>query len=181
MKIRLAAPLQSDSIVDGEGIRTVIWTQGCGHHCKGCHNPETWSFEDGYLVDVKDIIKEIDNISGQDGITLSGGDPLYQVDACLEIAKHCKERNLNVWCYTGFLFEELLKDDKYLELLKYIDVLVDGPFILSQRSLDLKFKGSENQRVIDVPNSLKEEKIVLVSKYIDKKEYNIKKKTSVYI
>ena len=181
MQIRLAAPLQSDSIVDGEGIRTVIWTQGCGHHCKGCHNPETWSFEEGYLIDVKDVINEIDNLSGQDGITFSGGDPLYQVDACLKIAKHCKERDLNVWCYTGFLYEDLLKNDKYLELLKYIDVLVDGPFILSQRSLDLKFKGSENQRVIDVPNSLKENKIVLVSKYINKKEYNMKKKTSVYI
>lgn len=181
MQIRLAAPLQSDSIVDGEGIRTVIWTQGCGHHCKGCHNPETWSFEEGYLIDVKDVINEIDNLSGQDGITFSGGDPLYQVDACLKIAKHCKERDLNVWCYTGFLYEDLLKNDKYLELLKYIDVLVDGPFILSQRSLDLKFKGSENQRVIDVPNSLKENKIVLASKYINKKEYNMKKKTSVYI
>ncbi len=181
MQIRLAAPLQSDSIVDGEGIRTVIWTQGCGHHCKGCHNPETWSFDEGYLIDVKDVINEIDNLSGQDGITFSGGDPLYQVDACLKIAKHCKERDLNVWCYTGFLYEDLLKNDKYLELLKYIDVLVDGPFILSQRSLDLKFKGSENQRVIDVPNSLKENKIVLVSKYINKKEYNMKKKTSVYI
>ena len=181
MQIRLAAPLQSDSIVDGEGIRTVIWTQGCGHHCKGCHNPETWSFDEGYLIDVKDVINEIDNLSGQDGITFSGGDPLYQVEASTLIAKHCKERDLNVWCYTGFLYEDLLKNDKYLELLKYIDVLVDGPFILSQRSLDLKFKGSENQRVIDVPNSLKENKIVLVSKYINKKEYNMKKKTSVYI
>ena len=181
MKIRLAAPLQSDSIVDGEGIRTVIWTQGCGHHCKGCHNPETWSFEEGYLADVDSVIEEIDNLEGQDGITLSGGDPLYQVDACLEITKHCKEKNLNVWCYTGFLYEEIIKNPKMLELLNYIDVLVDGPFILEQRSLDLKFKGSENQRVIDVPNSLKENKIVLVSKYIDKKEYNMKKKTSVYI
>ena len=181
MQIRLAAPLQSDSIVDGEGIRTVIWTQGCGHHCKGCHNPETWSFDEGYLIDVKDVINEIDNLSGQDGITFSGGDPLYQVDACLKIAKHCKERDLNVWCYTGFLYEDLLKNDKYLELLKYIDVLVDGPFVLKERSLDLYFKGSSNQRIIDVPNSLKENKIVLVSKYNSLKEYNMKKKTSVYI
>ena len=181
MQIRLAASLQPDSIVDGEGIRTVIWTQGCNHHCKGCHNSETWSFKDGYLVDVDSVIKEIDGLNGQDGITLSGGDPFYQAEACALIAKHCKENNLNVWCYTGFLYEDLIKDDQYLELLKYIDVLVDGPFILEQRSLDLYFKGSSNQRIIDVPNSLKENKIVLVSKYNSLKEYNMKKKTNVYI
>ena len=181
MKIRLAASLQPDSIVDGEGIRTVIWTQGCNHHCKGCHNHETWSFDSGYLVDVDSVIKEIDSLTGQDGITLSGGDPFYQVDACTLIAKHCKEKKLNVWCYTGFLYEDLIKDTKMLELLKYIDVLVDGPFVLKERSLDLYFKGSSNQRIIDVPKSLKENKIVLVSKYNSLKEYNMKKKTSVYI
>lgn len=181
MKIRLAASLQPDSIVDGEGIRTVIWTQGCNHHCKGCHNPETWSFDSGYLVDVDSVIKEIDSLTGQDGITLSGGDPFYQVDACTLIAKHCKDKKLNVWCYTGFLYEDLIKDTKMLELLKYIDVLVDGPFVLKERSLDLYFKGSSNQRIIDVPKSLKENKIVLISKYNSLKEYNIKKKTSVYI
>ena len=181
MKIRLAASLQPDSIVDGEGIRTVIWTQGCNHHCKGCHNLETWPFKDGYLVDVDSVIKEIDSLTGQDGITLSGGDPFYQVDACILIAKHCKNKKLNVWCYTGFVYEDLIKDTKMLELLKYVDVLVDGPFILEQRSLDLYFKGSSNQRIIDVPNSLKENKIVLVSKYNSLKEYNMKKKTNVYI
>ena len=181
MKIRLAASLQPDSIVDGEGIRTVIWTQGCNHHCKGCHNPETWSFDSGYLVDVDSVIKEIDSLTGQDGITLSGGDPFYQVDACTLIAKHCKDKKLNVWCYTGFVYEDLIKDTKMLELLKYIDVLVDGPFVLNQRSIDLYFKGSINQRIIDVPNSLKENKVVLVSKYNSLKEYSMKKKTSVYI
>ena len=183
MKIRLAAPLLTDSIVDGEGIRTVIWTQGCSHHCQGCHNPETWDFDKGFLVDTKEVIRQIDNLEGQDGITLSGGDPFFQVEPCLEIAKYCKSINMNVWCYTGFTFEQLLNmnNSKILEFLKYIDVLVDGKFILEQRSLDLKFKGSENQRVIDVPTSLEKKEIVLVSKYIDKKVYNIKKKTSVYI
>lgn len=181
MQIRLAAPLQVDSIVDGEGIRTVIWTQGCLHGCKGCHNPDTWSFKGGNLVDVLDIKKEIDSLVGQDGITLSGGDPFYQPEACLEIAKHCKKNNLNVWCYTGFLYEDLLKNNKSLELLKYIDVLVDGPFILHQRSLDLMFKGSANQRIIDVPKSLIENKTILISKYLDKKDYIIKKKTTVYL
>lgn len=183
MRIRLAAPLQPDSIVDGEGIRAVLWTQGCHHHCKGCHNQETWDFNGGYLVDVEEIKKEISELQGQDGITLSGGDPMFQVDACLEIAKYCKELNLNVWCYTGYTFDQLLslKNPKILEFLNYIDVLVDGKFILEQRSLDLKFKGSENQRVIDVPNSLKEQRVILIEKYLGKKEYDMKKRTTVYL
>lgn len=183
MKIRLAAPLQPDSIVDGEGIRVVLWTQGCSHHCKGCHNPETWDFKGGYLVDLEEIKEELNSIQGQDGITLSGGDPLFQVDACLEIVKYCKKINLNVWCYTGYTFEQLLalNNPKIIEFLNYVDVLVDGKFILEQRSLDLKFKGSENQRVIDVPNSLKENKVILVEKYKDKKNYDFKKKTAVYL
>ena len=183
MQIRLAAPLQTDSIVDGEGIRTVLWTQGCYHHCQGCHNQGTWDPQGGYLVDVEEIKKEISQLQGQDGLTLSGGEPMLQAKSCLEIAKYCQQLNLNVWCYTGYTFEQLLslKNNDIMELLNYIDVLVDGKFILEQRSLDLKFKGSENQRVIDVPNSLKEKKVVLVEKYIGKKEYNIKKKTTVYL
>ena len=102
MEIRLAAHLQPDSIVDGEGIRTVVWTQGCPHNCKGCHNPGTHDFNGGFLVDVDEIIEELRSIEGQDGITLSGGDPMCQSDACIEICKAAKEMGLNVWCYTGF-------------------------------------------------------------------------------
>src|SRR5574344_1194718 len=130
--VRLANKLQSDSIVDGEGIRTVIWTQGCVHNCVGCHNPHTHSFTDGFLVDVEDLKKEISSLEGQDGITLSGGDPFCQIDACLEIAKFCHSIKLNVWCYTGYTFEELLerseKNPKILEFLQNIDVLIDGKF-----------------------------------------------------
>ena len=122
MKIRLSNPLQSDSIVDGEGIRTVIWTQGCPHHCKGCHNPETHSFNKGFLKETSEIIEEIKSLELQDGITFSGGDPMVQPEACLEIAKACKEMNLNIWCYTGFMFEELLEDPIKVEFLKYIDL-----------------------------------------------------------
>ena len=175
MQIRLAAPLQPDSIVDGEGIRAVLWTQGCHHHCKGCHNQETWDFNGGYLVDVEEIKKEISELQGQDGITLSGGDPMFQVDACLEIAKYCKELNLNVWCYTGYTFDQLLslKNPKILEFLNYIDVLVDGKFIL---------EGLANRIVAgDVPNSLKERRVVLIEKYLGKKEYDMKKRTTVYL
>ena len=91
MKIRLAAEIQTDSIVDGEGIRTVIWTQGCSHNCNGCHNPETHSFEGGFLVDIEDLEKQILSVKNQDGITLSGGDPMFQPEASAQIAKFCKE------------------------------------------------------------------------------------------
>ena len=126
MEIRLASPvLQSDSIVDGEGIRAVLWTQGCLHKCPGCHNPQTHSFDDGFLVDIREIEDQIDELEGQDGITFSGGDPLYQVDACLELAKYIKAKKMNVWCYTGFTFEGLMalaKDNpKIIEFLKLID------------------------------------------------------------
>jgi len=185
MKIRLATPdLQPDSIVDGEGVRAVIWTQGCKHHCPGCHNPETHSFDDGYLVDVEDIKTKIAALEGQDGITLSGGDPFEQAEACLEIAKYAKGQNLNVWSYTGYTYEKLIEkaktDKNVLELLKNIDVLVDGPFILREKSYDSKFRGSKNQRLIDVPKSLKEKKVILVDKYYQSNNLN-KKREFMYI
>ena len=105
MEIRLASPiLQADSIVDGEGVRAVLWTQGCGHKCLGCHNPSTHSFDDGILLDIEEVKAQIDSLEGQDGITLSGGDPMYQVDACLELAKYIKSKKMNIWCYTGFTY-----------------------------------------------------------------------------
>ena len=165
MKIRLSNPLQSDSIVDGEGIRAVIWTQGCPHHCKGCHNPETHSFTKGFFKDTSELIEEIRNLELQDGITFSGGDPMMQPEACLEIAKACKEMNLNIWCYTGFTFEELLDDPLKVEFLKYIDVLVDGKFELDKKSYDAMYRGSTNQRIINVKESLKKRKCVTIRKY----------------
>lgn len=170
MKIRLAADLQADSIVDGEGIRTVLWTQGCPHHCKGCHNPDTHDFDGGALVDVGYIIAEMKELKNQDGITLSGGDPMCQSEACLEIAKAAHEMGMNVWCYTGFTYEAILRNPKQMALLKEVDVLVDGKFVLEEKSYDLYFKGSKNQRIIDVKKSLEEEKVVLVEKYRDEKE-----------
>ena len=170
MKIRLAAYLQPDSIVDGEGIRTVIWTQGCPHHCLGCHNPDTHDFNGGALVDVEYVIEELRNIKNQDGITLSGGDPVCQSEACAVIAKAAHEMGLNVWCYTGYTYEYMLKNPKHKELLKNIDVLVDGKFVLEEKSYDLYFKGSRNQRIIDVQQSLLKETVVLVEKYKDEKE-----------
>ena len=104
MKIRLAAPLQNDSVVDGFGVRTVIWTQGCAHNCPFCHNPGTHDFNGGKEFTLDEIYEELDNLPKQDGITLSGGDPLYQIDAVTEIAKYAKKKGLNIWCYTGFTF-----------------------------------------------------------------------------
>lgn len=183
MKIRLAGDLQPDSIVDGPGLRTVIWTQGCSHKCPGCHNPETHDFNGGFLVDTSLVIEELDKIEGQDGITLSGGDPLFQKKACLEICKYAKRKGLNVWCFTGFLFEELIKDKEALELLKCIDVLVDGKFILAERSLNLYYKGSRNQRIIDVQKSLEASEVVLVPEYKDERTYEklVSKPSNVYI
>ena len=174
MRIRLATDqIQRDSIVDGEGIRSVIWTQGCTHNCYGCHNPETHSFDGGFLLDIDDVIKKIDTLEGQDGITFSGGDPMSQAEACSIIASHCKEMGLNVWCYTGFTYEQLIEQSNnnpyIMNFLKNIDVLVDGRFVLALKSFDLKFKGSKNQRIIDVPSSLKSGSVCLVSKYASDK------------
>jgi len=183
MKIRLAAPLQKDSIVDGEGIRTVIWTQGCSHHCKGCHNPSTHSFHQGFLVDIEEVNQQISTLLYQDGITFSGGDPLFQVEACTLIAKHAKKIGMNVWCYTGFTFEDLIKSKKNIEFLKYVDVLVDGKFIMAERSLNVDFRGSRNQRIIDVPTSLEEGRVILIPKYIGERfvDVSIPKKEHIYI
>lgn len=162
MKVRLAGKIQPDSIVDGAGIRTVIWFQGCLHNCQFCHNPETHDLNGGYESTLEDIIKEIASLKYQNGITLSGGDPFFQPEAALEIAKFAHSIGLNVWAYTGFLYEALISGTKERrKLLENIDVLVDGKFEIANKSLDCKFRGSTNQRLIDVAKSLKEGKVVL--------------------
>ncbi len=177
MKIRLAADLQQDSIVDGEGVRTVIWTQGCPHNCKGCHNPDTHDFNDGALIDVEEVKNKILNLKNQDGITFSGGDPMCQPKECAEIALFAKSLGLNIWCYTGYTFEQLIILSKtkkeILDFLNCIDVLIDGKFVLAERNLDLVFRGSSNQRIIDVQKSLQQNEICLVQKYYEEDNYNI--------
>lgn len=170
MIIRLACNIQSDSIVDGEGIRTVIWTQGCPHRCLGCHNPETHDFNGGFATDTDNIIKQLQSLDMQDGITLSGGDPFFQPAACAIISEYAHNNDLTVWCYTGYTFEELLElsisDKDILRLMNSIDVLIDGKFDLEKKSLDIRFRGSTNQRVIDLPKSLNEGKVVLHPKHL---------------
>jgi len=165
MNIRLAADLQEDSIVDGEGIRTVLWTQGCPHHCPGCHNPQTHDFNQGVLVDVEDVKDAIRDLRGQDGLTFSGGDPFMQPKECAEIAHFARTMGLNIWCYTGYTFEQLLSLSKnkpeIMDFLREIDILVDGRFILAKKSYSALFRGSTNQRLIDVKKSLEQGVVVL--------------------
>lgn len=174
MKIRLASPLQTDSIVDGEGLRTVIWTQGCSHHCEGCHNPQTHDFNAGIEMEVEEVKKQLTTLTDQDGITLSGGDPFFQLEASNQIAKYAKQLEMNVWCYTGYTFEQLMQmkqsNPKVEEFLKSIDVLIDGKFEQDKKSLNLYFRGSSNQRILDVPESLRQNKPIEIEKYKDRKE-----------
>lgn len=183
MTIRLASPLQSDSVVDGTGIRTVIWTQGCAHACPGCHNMGTHDFNGGEEVSIEDVKDEISKLEGQTGITFSGGDPLYQIDAVIELAKYIESLKMDIWVYTGFTYEEVLKMPRGQELLTHIDVLVDGKFELKNRSLDAPFRGSTNQRIIDVKRTLKNGHLTLVEELMKKKEIRqtYKKEEGIYL
>jgi len=161
MKIRLSSSIVTDSVVDGRGLRTVIWCQGCPHNCAGCHNPDTHSCAGGFEQDIDELVQEILAVQMQSGVTFSGGDPMMQAASCFQIASQLKERGTNIWCYTGFVFEELLDKPDCRQFLQYIDVLVDGTFELPLKSYELLFKGSANQRIIDVPESLQQNKVVL--------------------
>lgn len=162
MRISLSG-VTGDSIVDGPGLRLTIFTQGCLHNCPGCHNPQTHDPEGGSWADTEDILAAAAENPLLDGITLSGGDPFLQPVPCLALAEGAHKIGLNVWTYTGYTWEALLEenDADKLALLKETDVLVDGPFLLAERSLELRFCGSRNQRLIDVKKSLAEDKVVL--------------------
>lgn len=170
MVVRVASELMYDSIVDGPGLRIVLWTQGCPHHCKGCHNPQTWDYNAGYDMTIEDIMNDILKVRLQQGLTISGGEPFEQVDKLVCLVEEIKKRtSLDIWVYTGYLIEELtdIKNKNYynnIKFLKNIDVLVDGKFDENKKNIDLKFKGSENQRVIDVQETIKTKKLQLYKK-----------------
>lgn len=155
MKIRLAG-IEYDSLVNGEGTRTTIFAQGCRHHCPGCFNPETHDFNGGELFEVKDIFEKIKDDPFLDGVSFSGGDPLEQPEAFAELAEMIKQNNpdRNIWCWTGYKIEYLLKNKIHepgmKKLLDLIDVLVDGRFEQSLFIDSLKYRGSSNQRIIDM-------------------------------
>ena len=161
--IRVAG-IVNDSIVDGPGLRLTVFTQGCWRHCPGCHNPQTHDFSGGELKSVSEILSMVEENDLLDGITLSGGEPFMQPEACASLARAVKEMGLSVWCYTGYSFESLVGGGReWRKLLENIDVLVDGAFIFKMKTSDSQFKGSSNQRIINVPASLRERRIVLSS------------------
>jgi len=153
------AGLVQDSIVDGPGFRYAVFTQGCTLCCDGCHNPDTWDINGGYEMSVDDIIKEMLSNPLTDGLSLSGGEPFEQAADCASLAAAARDNGLNVWVFTGRTYEELQEESKTVsevfDLLNLTDVLVDGRFILSERTLSVKWCGSKNQRVLDVQNSIK--------------------------
>ena len=159
--IRLSAQVQSDSVVDGPGLRTVIWTQGCIHNCEQCHNPETHDFNGGQLVPVGFVTYEV--LKRKQNITFSGGDPFLQPKQCASIASCAKHNGLNVWAYSGFTYEQLVSfnNPDIDNFLDNIDVLVDGKFDIKQKSLDCQYRGSTNQRLIDVKKTKELGKVVL--------------------
>ncbi len=164
--LRLAGVIR-ESIVDGPGIRMTIFTQGCPHHCEGCHNPQTHDFNGGYISHPENILKAIDSNPLLKGVTFSGGEPFMQSEALAELAVEIHKRGLNILTYTGFTFEELVGSfEKFPErkrLFEQSDYLIDGKFVLSLRSLNLQYRGSSNQRIIDVKKSLENNKAVEIS------------------
>lgn len=150
-----------ETSVDGPGFRTAIYCAGCSHQCEGCHNPQSWNINHGTMMTVDEIMKTIVSDPFAN-VTFSGGDPMFQSEAFTELAKAIKtQTKKDIWCYTGFVFEALLTRPSCVELLRWIDVLVDGRFINAQRNTSLLFRGSENQRLINVQASLKQNKVVL--------------------
>lgn len=158
MKIRLHG-IAVDSIVDGPGLRLAVFVQGCGRNCPGCHNPESQPWYGGTLWEVSDIIEKITPLTR--GVTLSGGEPFDRPAECWNIAVDAHIRGLDVWAYSGYTFEEIFESCARLALLSQVDVLVDGPFIKELHSHELKWKGSSNQRIIDVQTSLEKGEVVL--------------------
>ncbi len=156
--------IQTDSIVDGPGIRTTFFCQGCPHHCEGCHNPETWPFEGGTPAETAAMVELVTANPLCRGVTFSGGEPFAQAEGFLDLAKALKEKGYEVASYSGYTFEQLYKGTAaQKQLLEYLDVLIDGPFIREEKSLEVPFRGSKNQRILDVPKSLQEGKPVSVT------------------
>ena len=162
--LRIAGTIP-ESIVDGPGIRYVLFTQGCPHSCPGCHNPQTHDFAGGREVQVSDLLTDITRRSFVKAVTLSGGEPFCQPAPLAELAAALKEKGFHLMCYSGFTFEELLQKEYARPLLEQLDLLVDGRFVESRKNIELRFRGSDNQRVLDVPASLAAGSAVWCEKY----------------
>lgn len=148
-------------MVDGPGFRTSIYCAGCPNACPGCHNPQSWDINTGHKMSTDEIMEVIE-ADPFANVTFSGGDPMYQAEGFTELAKAIRQRtDKNIWCFTGFTYETLLKKEKQRALLEQIDVLVDGPFVQKLKDEDLLFRGSKNQRLIDVKASMRSGEVVL--------------------
>lgn len=155
-----------DTMVDGPGFRTSIYCAGCNHQCPGCHNPQSWAFDGGREMSISELMKII-TADPFANVTFSGGDPMYQAAGFAELARAIHTHtNKDIWCYTGFTYESLIHKDQRA-LLEQIDVLVDGPFIQKLRDPDLLFRGSSNQRLIDVQKSIYAREVILWEPNID--------------
>ena len=166
MKTLRLAGVMRESIVDGPGIRMTVFGQGCPHHCKGCHNPETHDPNGGYLSHPENILKAIAQNPLLQGVTFSGGEPFFQAEEFAELGAEIKKRGLHITTYSGYTFEQIMSGIEagkpgWKELLSVTDMLVDGKFVLEEKSLNLLFRGSKNQRLINVPNSLEAKEAVL--------------------
>ena len=147
-------------MVDGPGFRTSIYCAGCRHQCPGCHNPQSWDFQGGHPMTTDEMMRIIE-ADPYANVTFTGGDPMYQPEGFAELARAIKTRTgKDIWCYTGFTFETLVNNPRQRALLELVDVLVDGPFIKSLRDESLRFRGSRNQRLVDVQQSLKQGQVV---------------------
>lgn len=153
------AGLVKESIVDGPGIRYAVFTQGCSHDCRNCHNPETHDFQGGEELSLDSIVEDILKNPLLDGLTLTGGDPLYQLEASLELLKMVKDLSLTTVVYTGFTFEEISLSPAR-KIFPYVDLLIDGRFVEDLKTLNMPFIGSSNQRIIDVKESLRKNSLV---------------------
>ncbi|MDD6483699.1 MAG: anaerobic ribonucleoside-triphosphate reductase activating protein [Clostridiales bacterium] len=153
--------IENDSIVDGPGIRFTVFSQGCPHNCPGCHNPQSHDPKGGYLISETEILDKIKANPLLDGVTFSGGEPFLQAKAFSELAKKIHALGLDIITYTGYTYEEILSNAEFMPLLLQSDIIVDGRFEIDKKSIDLRFKGSSNQRVIDVKKSLANGRAVL--------------------
>ncbi len=163
MQIRLAG-IVKESVVDGPGIRMVVFVQGCPHHCPGCHNENTQDPSGGYLSTVQEVVDQLPSNPLVTGLTFSGGEPFLQAGALAEVGRTARQRGLSIFTYTGFVFETLMEQSRnnpdIAALLAVTDVLIDGLFLLEQRDIGLAFRGSGNQRLLDVPASLRQGKAI---------------------
>lgn len=168
MQIRLAG-IVANSNANGLGLRDVFFSQGCSHGCPDCFNKHTWSFTGGKMCDCDELIKQTIDRSYLAGVTFSGGDPFDQPEPFAYIAKALHAANINIWCFTGYTWEQLIelsKNNVHIKtLLENIDTLIDGPFIKDKMSEEIEFRGSSNQRIIDVQESLKQQQVVVDKRF----------------